>query len=380
MINSSIFKKNILLCIVVFAVFFTVFECRADSLPVQLAGFAFRGDFNQIKKNYPFVYNLSEEKLANGQGLLDKALCDRLKNVPLKNAHFIEGAFSKLSDGALTLACCLDNEMITVEENEKGYKIVIDLGAQLLLFDYASFKLIACYPFTIELIDFSETKPSDKVFKDRIRALLLTDKYKMNLFGECAELLKNVQLQKFYGGSIKVTDVVIEDRALPFLPERFSSNISNFENFVAQGFGKFLSKNQSVSILPYTKGYAIGNKMALRFSNAKVYQLQIPEPQFAVKLTIRGFKKVMTDKRAAGSCWVYGSYTHISILQPLLGKTYLDEKVKNGVTKIIPAMQKTVEDWPVFQESLMMLFDKITKSFTNESKYKGVKEVCGRCR
>ncbi|MCK5680033.1 hypothetical protein KAI46_04395, partial [bacterium] len=208
---------------------------------------------------------------------------------------------------------------------------------------------------------------------------LLTDKYKINLFDECAQLLKNITLQKFYGGSIKVTDVVIEDKALPFLPERFSCD-TNFENFVAQGFGKFLSKNQSVSILPYTKGYTIGNKMALRFSNAEVFQLQIPEPQFAVKLTIRGFKKVLTDKKAAGSCWVYGSFTRISITQPLLDKTYMDEKVKNGVAKIIPAMQKTVDDWPVFQESLMVLFDKTTKSFSKESKYKKVREVCRRCR
>ncbi|HIE02976.1 MAG TPA: hypothetical protein EYP59_22295 [Thiotrichaceae bacterium] len=372
-------KKFPLLMILLFVCISAGMECRADSLPIHLAGFAFMGDFSQIKKNFPFAYEISREKLPNGQNLLDKSLCDRLTKVLLKDAHFVEGKLALLGDGSLTLACCLDNETITVEEYEKGYKIVIDLGAQLLLFDYASFKLVACYPFTIELIDFSEVKPSDKILKDHIRALLLTDKYKINLFDECAQLLKNVKLQKFYGGSIKVTDVVIEDKALSFLPKRFSENTSNFENFVAQGFGKFLSKNQSVSILPYTKGYAIGNKMALRFSNAEVFQLQIPEPQFAVKLTVRGFKKVMTDERAAGSCWVYGSYTRISISQPSLGKIYLDEKVKNGVAKIIPAMQKTVDDWPVFQESLMVLFDKITKSFTKESKYKKVKEVCGRC-
>ena len=379
--KDSLYLKKIIIFFLVILFLCPIFlECQASSLPVQLAGFAFRGNHCQIKKNYPFVHSLSEEKLGNGQGLLDKALCDRLKNISLKDAHFIEGRLSDLGDGSLTLACCLDNETITVDEYENGYKIVITLGAQLLLFDYSSFKLVACYPFTLELVDFSESNPSVNVFKDRIRDLLLTDKYNMNLFDECAQLLKKVKLKKFYGGNIKVTDVVIEDKAVSFLPERFSCNIANFENFVAQGFGKFLSKNQSVSILPYTKGYAIGNKMALRFSNAEVFQLQIPEPQFAVKLTIRGFKKVLTDEKAAGSCWVYGAYTNISITQPLLGKGYLDEKVKNGVAKIIPVMQKTVDDWPVFQESLLVLFDKITKKFTKDSKYKKVREVCGRCR
>lgn len=379
--NYFVSKKNIILFLIIFFLCPNVFECRAELLPVQFAGFAFMGNSCQIEENYPFVYSVSKETLTNGQGLLDKELHDRIKNIPLKNAYFMKKeTLQQLDDGSLTLACCLDNESITVEKYEKCYKIVINLGAQLLLFDYSSRKLVACYPFGIELIDNFKTKPSDKIIKKRIRELLLTNKYQMNLFDECAKVLRNIKLQKFYGGKIQVTEVKIEERAIPFLPKKFSNDVTNFQNFVAQSFGKFLSKNQSVPILPYTKCYAIVKKMALRFSDATVVHLDIPEPNFGVKLTVRGFKKVQTDKKVAGSCWVYGSFVRMVISQPLLGKNYMDEKVKNGLVKLVPALQKTVDDWPVYQESLMVLFDKITKNFAKKSKYKKVMEVCKRCQ
>ena len=373
-------KRSYLLSITIFIILASVSVCCGELLPIQFAGFAFRGNFASIKNNYPYVFDLSMKTTKTGQNLLDRELYRHLKSIKLQDAYFINGKLSELKDDVLVLACCLDNETISVDEYEGGYKVVIDLGAQLLLFDYASFKLIACYPFTIELIDFTKTKPSDKYFKDCIAALLLSKKYDVNLFDECTKLLKKIKLHKFYGGNIKITTVVVEDRVKPFLPTKFSHDLDGFRNFVAQGFGKYLSKNQLVSIFPYTKGYAIGNKMALRFSNAEVFQLQIPEPQFAIELTIRGFKKVLVDKKAAGESWVYGSFARISVSQPLLGKNYLNKKVKYGVTKIIPSMQKTSCDWPVFQESLLGLFDKITRDFSTKSEYKKVREVCDRCR
>ena len=355
-------------------------DCFSESLPIQFAGFAFRGDFASIKLNYPYTYDLSLKTTPKGQNLLDKKLYDHLKSVKLKNAHFINGKLSELNDNVLVLACCLDNETITSDKYEKGYKIVIDLGAQLLLFEYTSFKLIACYPFTIELIDFKETKPTDEYFKNCISTLLLSNKYNVNLFNECAQLLNKITLHRFYGGNIKITKVVVEDRAKPFLPKRFSHNLSSFKSFVAQGFGKYLSKNQQVSIFPYTKGYAIGNKMALRFSNAEVFQLQIPEPQFSVELYVRGFKKVLIDRKPAGESWVYGSFVRVLITQPLLNKVYLNKKVKYGVTKIIPSMQKISSDWPVFQESLLSLFNKLTEDFSTKSEFQQVREVFNRCK
>lgn len=350
----------------------------AEDLKVHFAGFAFRGDQVELAKNYPYSLQISKE-VQNQRGVLDVALAEKIKNISIKNGQIITGELANLGDGSLTLACCLDMEQVSVERYDDGFKIVIDLGAQALFFDYDKMQVVATYPIVVELIDFVPQRPHSDLIKSRIRDLLLTDKYGVNLFDDFTHILQQVELKPHYGGALQVTKVIVEDKALAELSDKFKGNIDNFKAFVAQNFGKYLSKNQGAAILPYTKGSDIGGKMAVQFSDAKVFELEVPGPQFAIEITVRGFKKVCTEEKAAGSCWVYGAYTNININQPALGKVYLDEKFKYAVSKIVSADQQTINDWPSYQNSLIALFNNITKQFGEESKYKKVREVLKKC-
>lgn len=351
----------------------------AEDLKVHFAGIAFRGNDAQISKNYKRTFKISEEKRADERGVLDAALADKVKNLKLKKGQIVMGELANLGDGSLTLACSIDTELVSVEQHDDGFKLVIDLGGQALLFDYGQMKIVASYPIMVELIDYLPEEPDEELIISRIRDLLLTDKYGVNLFSEFTEILGNVEIKQSYGNAMKVTDVKVEEKAFAHLPSQFKEDTANFQTFIAQNFGKFLSKNQGVSILPYTKGSDIGNKMAITFSDAKVFELAIPEPQFAIELTVRGFKKVCTEEKASGSCWVYGAYTRINVSQPALGKVYMDEKIKHAVSKVIPKSQKSVEDWPSYQNSLLALFNNVTKEFSTERKYKAVRKVVKKC-
>lgn len=351
----------------------------AEDIKIHFAGFAFRGDFAQIQQNYPHSLEISKGLLPDQREVLDAALGDKIKGLKLKNGQIMLGELANLVDGSLTLACCLDTELVSIEEYVDGFKIVIDLGAQAVLFDYGKMRLVASYPIMVELIDFVAEKPDEAMIRERVRDLLLTDKYGINLFDDFSNILTQVELKPNFGSAIKVTKVIIDDKAHSELSENFSQNIDNFKTFVAQSFGKYLSRNQGVAILPYRKGSDIGNKMAIRFSNTKVFELAIPEPQFAAEITVRGFKKVCTENKAAGACWVYGAYTNINISQPALGKVYLDDNFKFAVSKIIPDSQKTIKDWPSYQNSLMALFNEVTKQLSEDRKYKEVRKVLDKC-
>lgn len=372
--------KNILIYLILFfSVPIIATTAQAEPIKVNFAGFAFRGDHAQISKNYPRTLAISKEKLPDQRSLLDATLVDKVKELKFKNGEIVISKLANLNDGSLTLACCLDSELISIEQHDDGYKLVIGLGAQALLFDYSQMKVIASYPVMVELIDYLPTKPDENTISERVRDLLLTNKFGINLFEDFINILDGIEIKSSYGNAIKVTDVQIEDKALPFLPPIYSENLDNFKTSIAQNFGKFLSKNQGVSILPYTKGSDIGNKMAVRFSDSKVFELEIPEPQFAIELKIRGFKKVCTQKKSSGSSWVYGVFANIKISQLALGKTYLDEKIKYGVSKVIPSSQKTVQDWPIFQNSLVALFNDVTNKFSTERKYKTTRKVIAKC-
>ena len=86
-----------------------------------------------------------------------------------------------------------------------------------------------------------------------------------------------------------------------------------------------------------------------------------------------------TQKKNSGSSWVYGAFANIKISQLALGKTYLDEKIKYGISKVIPSSQKTVQDWPIFQNSLVALFNDVTNKFSTERKYKTTRKVIEKC-
>jgi hypothetical protein len=372
-------KKWLILFLAILLFLMSSTASMGEDLHIHFAGFAFRGDDAQIKTNFPFTSDIAEEKLPDNRQILDAALVDRLRAVKLKQGELIFGELAQLGDGSLILGCCLDTELVTVEEYDEGYKIVIDLGAQALLFDYERMRLVASYPIMVELIDFTPQEPDHALILDRVRDLLLSNKYGINLLDDFVSLLTHVTLRNTYGSAIRVTRVDVEELALAELPDKFSQSIENFQTFVAQNFGKYLSRNQGMTILPYTKGGDIGNKMAIRFSDATVYELTIPEPQFAVEIAVRGFKKILAEQKEAGSCWIYGAFTNIKICQPTLGKVYLDEKVKFAVSKIIPSSQKSVQDWPSYQNSLIALLNDLTQRFSKDKQYKSLQKVIDQC-
>jgi hypothetical protein len=352
---------------------------NAEDLKLYFAGFAFRGDYDQIINNFPRAYVISQELTADHRGTLDAALVTKIENINLINARIVIDELATLGDGSLTLAFCLDTELVSIEQHDDGYKLVIDLGAQALLFDYNQMKVVASFPIMVELIDYLPTEPDEAVIQSRINDMMLSDNYGVNLFDDFAALLERIEIKNSYGSSMMVSEVIIEEKASTELPPQFRENTQNFRTFVAQSFGKYLSQNQGVSILPYTKGSDIGNKMALRFSDARVFELLIPEPQYAVQLTVRGFKKVCTEDNTSGSCWVYGAYANIKVYQPTLGKVYMNENIKHVLSKVIPSTQLTSEDWPIYQNCLMALFHKVTQEFSTESKYKDVRKVIEKC-
>jgi hypothetical protein len=361
-------------------IFFLPSQSWAEDVNIRFAGFAFRGDVIQIQRNYPYTYKISQERLTDERGVLDAVLWEKIKDLNLKNAQFRQTQLAKLGDGSLTLACSLDTELISIEQYTDGFKIVINLGAQALLFDFGTMQLVGSYPIMIELVDFVQTEPDVAIINNRVRDLLLSGYYGINLFDEFAGILSQIEFKKSYNSAIKVTEVIVERKAMEDLPEFFTQDIENFKTFVAQTFGKYLSRNQNVSILPYTKGGDIGKTMALCFSDANVFELAIPDPQFAAQITVRGFKKVCTEEKTAGASWVYGAYTNIKIIQPALGKSYIDERFQYAISKIIPADQKTVQDWPIYQNSLVALFNDATKQFSENRKFRGVHKMLETCR
>ncbi len=335
---------------------------------VQFAGFAFLGDSANVEKNYPYSSKISNLPKGNEQSLLEAALLSKLKSAEARFEINSTSLADLKSGDTLSLAFALDRETIFQEKVGTKNKLVIELSAQALLVDFENLSIIGSYPMVVQYIDVPEQEPTDEYIAESVQSLYLGD-LGVNIFDEFTRVVGNIEVKRKHRNRIQVTDVVIKDEVLPYLPEKFhGSNLDNFKSYVAQSFSSALSENQRVSVLPYTKGAAIGNKMAARFSNGEVYNLSIPETDYSIELTIAGFKKVPFDERGSISSWVYGAYVDLKVFEELLSRIYFEQQVKNGATRVVTNGQENIDDWPPYQETMLVLFDELTKQISIQDK------------
>lgn len=333
---------------------------------VHYAGFAYLGNELNIASSYQNTdaINISQ----SGRPLLDRELGERIKGATFPNIDLRVGELADLNSGSATaLAFALDREVASVEKIGGDYKLLVELSAQALFFDYASMSIIGAYPIGVRYIDALESYPTDEYIQEIVRQLYVGG-LKVNIFEEFIEQLRQADIKRFCNTRMQVSRVQISDAAKAFLPLEKQGDLRWLEISVADDFSTRLSKNQNVPLLPYSKGYAIGNKMALTVSNGEVFTLTMPEADFEIELTLNGFRKVVREKKAAGTSWIYAAYIEVAVKEPLSGEVYLNAKFKNGGLKVVPVSQSLVDDWPAFQEVLVGLFDKLTKELSDPSR------------
>ena len=87
---------------------------------------------------------------------------------------------------------------------------------------------------------------------------------------------------------------------------------------------------------------------------------------------VRGFKKVLSKKTDAESLWIYGAFLNVRVYEPEFNVVFFDAPIKYGVSKIVPASQMNVDEFPVVSEALTGAFlstiDEMRKNQTTDEK------------
>lgn len=329
----------------------------ADS--VHFAGFALAGDASETEKAFPITSRLLKEKNANGQFVLEELLWSDAKAATTPYILNRGLASGQNPSNAVSMAFVLDWENIAREHVAGSTKLVVDLHGQVLVFDFDSKKVIGSYPVAVQLLHTVEGESTPA-----IEALLVQSLYRgtngLSIFRKFAQRLPSVKTQPSTGNYIRVVSVDVEDKAHQTLLE-YGQNEAVIKSRLADSFAERLSENHRIAYVPYSKGVAVGQKMAARFANGDIYQLELPTPDYRVHLRLRGFKKVMADRTSVESAWIYGSYLNVAIKDFDDEKVYLDAPFKYGAIKKVVAGTDNQDDWSAYQESLFMLVDQITR-------------------
>jgi hypothetical protein len=338
---------------------------RAWALDVYFAGFAWLGDDASLDASYPYSRALNA-RTGTAVSPLDAAVSARLRTAAFDGftVKFDElGSLGPDSPSTLALAFVLDRETVSVETIGDTRKILVELAGQALFFDFRESAVVASFP----VVDQYRHVKQSEVTREDIAAIVRNMYFEpgnVNVLDDFAHTLATMRFNPNVTRRIQVTEVQYQPSLRPLLPEHFAHDDRGFRIALAQDFSKYLSAAQGIPVLPYAVGSAIGNRMAGRFSDGTVFDLRIPEPDYSIRLNLENLRKIEFERSPAGTSYVYGAYLHIRADEPLSNTVFLDATIKNGASKIVPASQTVVNDWPAYQEALLVLMERFAAALS----------------
>ena len=299
-----------------------------------------------------------------GMLFINKLLVEKTKEISnesfLIDFNLLKDEASEENQNVIVLA--LDNEYIN-DVSIPGDNLTrtdIILNFQIIFFNAKNNFLTASIPLEISKNFSSVEKLNNSQIKSELKRM-----YENEVLKYYYELLNNFTLKSKFKNRIGITEVNFEDNAKKNFKKYLNEKDIFLKNKFAKSLSSFIAFNNDIAIVPYGQDRTT-NTLMLRFENTQ-REIKLPNPDFHMHLTIRGFKNVLFKEGNIDEQWIYGSYTNIKIMQPDLDenqKVKMDEKFKHGLN--IEMSKRSMEnkesfEWIFFNDSLKMLFDNFSK-------------------
>ena len=335
----------------------------AHSTEVAFAGFAYSGDHASTDARFPYSKHFEASLGADGvNGLLRKAI-----PAIQPQGYNLVSRIDELTgrDQAIAVALVMNNETVSVEQIGSVHKLFVQLRGQALFFDFKSKTILRAYPFSFAYLDALPVPPTEAQKDASIGYVYLGKNDKPGILERFSQALKQATIPTNVSRYVQVTNVVLGDEARSRFPAQYGSGVA--ETWVADTFGEAVASKMSIPILPFSKGYAIGNVMSMTVADGSVYNLKFPKPDYEFTVNISKLRKIVYEEQAAGQSLIYGAYASLKLDEPMSGHAYLDGQFKNGEVKVVPSTQVETDDFPAFQDSMRGLFTKLSSAIAGES-------------
>tara|TARA_B100001173_G_scaffold301230_1_gene301572 strand:+ start:127 stop:1266 length:1140 start_codon:yes stop_codon:yes gene_type:complete len=298
---------------------------------------------------------------SNGQSIIDEALLDAVKKINNKSFNV---SFDLLKDGLSeddqnVLVLVLDDETINyiTIAGDNLTRTDIILNFQVIFFNAKNNYLNASIPIEVtKVLNSSKPLSEERLINE------LQEIYKNEVMKYFVQLVDKFELKNKYNNRIGVTKVIFEEKAKTFISENKKNNDIFKKNKFAKSLSSYLSFNNNIAVVPYSQDRT-SNSIMIKFENS-TREIKLPDPDYHIHLTIRGFKSILFDEGNIDEQWIYGSYVNIKLIQPDLDKVYFDERFKNGLNVEFSKRStnnKESFEWIFYLDSLKILFDSFSK-------------------
>lgn len=327
------------------------------------AGVAYTSAAADTAKAFPYI---TSNLAAGGIISLDAALRQQIERAKLPlSIIFDQLGSSREESEATALALAIDRESTSINQIAGQYKIRIEIDAQALFFNFKSKQILGGYPFALEYIDLVPSAPGSGYLSSLYHNLIFGGTGRASLVSQFIDTLQHAQVPSASARHLRLTAVVLAPKAQEYIHELApEAGLSIIRDQIAQQFGEYLAADQHVSMLPYQSNQALGGAMPERFVEGDAYELSIPPADYGITIAVDGFKKLVKSQDSVSSIYLYGAFATLTVSEPLSGRVYFSQQMRQGAAKTVPVTEGATDDWAASYETLLVLFDHFAKSIS----------------
>ncbi len=385
-------------------------EIAAEQLPddfskvrVTYAGFAMVGRAVDIQNTYPYSAKIEKE--------IQRKVYKSIEGVQPKFYSLVTDDLGQADKGdSVSLALVLDHEKVSVEKIAEFHKLLIQISAQAIVYDFAEDEgaIIASYPVVLPpYIELFDAPPSEEEIANLIHSYYFgglvafdSDAKEMKPLGSLVdqfqEVVANSPIKLKYASEIGIGEIAIQDRAKALLPTQDREDDTSLRFTLARYLASQLAINQQVSVIPRSIDASIG-KMALRFTGERSHKfLTLPKPDYLLDLDIRAIQEKVVKETKIGEVRGYRTIGRFNLRyqdgvddEPIFSRPIRSDRFKS-----IPKTM-LVDEWAPREASLLGLIEEFAENASSPSKswkkhqqltksdlkqFRQLKEILALCR
>ena len=330
--------------------------------PLTYAGLAYAGNFANIESR--FKYSKRYEARLKSQGAdINTNLREIVKGgrYPLFELNTTENTEIK-GDSTLVTTLTVTGETISDETFGPVHKLLVQIRAQAMIFDFQSKTLLRAYPLSFAYLDALNHAPSEADIDERVAYAYEGAQGKDGIFARYVQALSHATLPRNDGLFLQITDVKIDPEAAPAISKVLSEDpdaAAAADTWLADHLDEALNTYAGVPVIPYSVGYAVGNVMQLHLADSN-FSIKFPEPNVTISVELTGVKRVQYAQNNVGTSYIYGAFANLKIATQGSPHSTLEASFKNGEVKEVPITQGYVDDLPAYSDAIRGLFNKLS--------------------
>ena len=348
---------------------------------IPFSGIAFTSEKSVARVSLPYSFKSIGDLEASPSKFVQR-LNASANGLVLKNGNLLSSTqLNNISLGqSMVMALAIQNErMKAVPLSAPEHQLTFDLDAQILIFNFREKAIVAAYPLRLTLLTVLDQEPLASDREALAKVMFFGDPDK-NIFEDIPnsyliynfiETIKNITIKPAWRSQIRIMNIDFSNQANKILL-KYEKDQDYFRQLAASSLSSSMSTKLDIPVLPYVKSDAIQNSMTLRFSNTNLMNLKIPEANFQINLTVRGFghRQLRSTERTKVISFISG--VQVTVIDNDFNDIKMDTKFQSGnLRKLSTTME--IDHWAEYEISFLSLLDQVVSQFQKPEK-KWVKE------